>query len=234
MGEMRRQTGGDGALVDEAVAQLESAILAGEIGPGERISEQTLSTRFGIGRGALREAVRTLEGRRLLERKPYAGVRVVDLSLSEFGQLLIVREALEGMAARQAAENMSLLETQRLRQCLSTYGETIETEGLGSVFRQSTSDNDFHVMIVRGSRNNWLHEMLCRDLYSILRIFRLKSVAIGSRSEQAAAEHLAILQAIERRDPDAAEHSMRRHIENARNNILALMESSPSAAERLP
>ena len=230
MSEARKTGGGDGALVDEAVALLEGAILSGDIGPGDRISEQVLSSRFGVGRGVLREAVRTLEGRRLLERKPFAGVRVVNPSLEEFGKLLTVREALEGMASRQAAENMSLIETQRLRACLSSYDRAIETEGLGSVFRQSTSDNDFHVQIVRGSRNSWLYEILCRDLYSILRVFRMRSVVIGSRAEQAAEEHLAILLAIERRDPDEAERCMRRHIANARDNIMDRMTGTTLSA----
>lgn len=211
----------DRALVDGAVALLEQAILSGEIGPGERVSEQPLSVRFGISRGVLREAVRMLEGRRLLERTPNTGVRVINPSLEDLEQLLAVREALEGMASRQAAEAMSLRETRRLRACLSNYDHTIEAEGLGGVFRRGTLDNDFHVQIVQGSHNRWLHELLCRDLYSVLRVFRLRSVAIGSRAEQATEEHLAILQAIENRDPDAAERLMRRHIALARENLLS-------------
>ena len=210
----------DPVLVNGAVTRLEQAILSGEIGPGERVSEQPLSVRFGISRGALREAVRTLEGRRLLERTPYSGVRVINPSLEDLEQLLTVREALEGMASRQAAETMSLRETRRLRACFSAYDRTIEAEGLGGVFRQGTLDNDFHVQIVQGSHNRWLHELLCRDLYALLRVFRLRSVAIGSRAEQATEEHLAILEAIEHRDPDAAERLMRRHIASARDNLL--------------
>ncbi len=220
MSSDREESAGTRALVDAAVTQLEGAIVSGEVGPGERLSEQALCSRFGIRRGALREAVRTLEGRRLLERTPFAGVRVINPSLADLGQILMVREALEGMACRQAAEEMSLRETRQLRACLKAYDRTIETDGLGGVFRQGTGDNDFHVQIVRGSRNPWIYELLCRDLYAILRVFRLRSVAIGSRAEQATEEHLAILQAIERRDPDAAEHLMRRHVARGRENLL--------------
>lgn len=210
----------DRALVDGAVALLEQAILSGEVGPGERVSEQPLSVRFGISRGVLREAVRMLEGRRLLERTLNTGVRVINPSLQDLEQLLTVREALEGMASRQAAETMSLREIRQLRACFSDYDRTIEAEGLGGVFRRGTLDNDFHVQIVHGSHNRWLYELLCRDLYSVLRVFRLRSVVIGSRAEQATEEHLAILQAIEGRDPDAAERLMRRHIASARENLL--------------
>ena len=221
--------GSDRALVDNAVARLEEAILSGEIGPGERLSEQGLSARFGIGRGALREAVRTLEGRRLLDRTPFAGVRVINPSMADFEQLLTVRGALEGMAARQAAETMSLHETRRLRACLSAYDRTIGAEGLGGVFLRGTLDNDFHVQIVQGSHNRWLYELLCRDLYAMLRIFRLRSVAVGRRAEQAMEEHLAILQAIEARDPDSAEQLMRRHIATARGSLLKRLSETAAA-----
>lgn len=213
-------TGGEGALVDEVVARLEDAILSGAIGPGERLSEQALSTRFGVGRGAIREAVRTLEGRRLLERTPFAGVRVINPSPADLEQLLMVREALEAMACRQAAESMSLHETRRLRACLDAYARRIATEGLDEVFRQGGEEDDFHVQIVRGSHNPWLYALLCRDLYAILRICRLRSAHVGSRAAQAAEEHLAILEAIERRDPDAAERLMRHHIAQGRESLL--------------
>lgn len=224
---MPDETGLERVLVDDAVRDLEQAILSGEIGPGERVSELPLSLRFGISRGVLREAVRTLEGRRLLERTPNAGVRVVNPSLDDLEQLLVVREALEGMASRQAAEAMSLRETRALRACFEAYDRTIEDEGLGGVFRRGTLDNDFHIQIVRGSHNRWLYEVLCRDLYALLRVFRLRSVAIGSRAEQATEEHLAILDAIERRDPDAAERTMRRHIASARENLLRRAAAAP-------
>src|SRR5260370_36883276 len=104
------------ALVDETVARLEQVIVSGELKPGEKLLEQALSARFGISRGPRRGAIRTLEARRLIERTPFAGARVVDLSADEIEQLLVTREALEGMACRQAAETRTLPE---LRQMLS-------------------------------------------------------------------------------------------------------------------
>ena len=226
------ESGSERAAVDAVVERLESAILSGEIGPGERLSEQSLSAKFGVSRGPLREAVRTLEGRRLLERTPFAGVRVVDPSLADLEHLLTVRETLEGTACRLAAENMSLVETRRLRACLGNYDRQIEAEGLGSVFRRGSRDNDFHVQIVQGSRNPWLHVLLCRDLYSILRVVRLRSVGLGSRAEQATEEHLAILQAIEKRDPDSAEQLMRRHIRRGRDNLLHFHASESTSSSQ--
>ena len=80
-------------VVTNTSAQIELAIVTGELRPGQRVSELALAARFGVSRGPLREAMRALEGRRLLSRRPNAGVRVVDLSPEEVNQLLHMREA---------------------------------------------------------------------------------------------------------------------------------------------
>ena len=63
------------SLVDAATEQLEAAIISGELTPGKRLREQQLADEYGISRGPLREAIRRLEGRRLLERTANIGVR---------------------------------------------------------------------------------------------------------------------------------------------------------------
>lgn len=208
---------------EETIQWLEHAIFSGELKPGDRISESTLAARLGVGRGPLREALRTLEGRRLLERTPFSGVRVVDISNDELEQLLITREALEGMAARQAAEMMTLPQTRRLRELLNA-GQ--DAASLGEFFIQKTQDNDFHVQIVRGSGNRWLAEFLCRDLYALLNICRFRAASVPERIEPARGEHEAILHAIELRDPDLAERLMREHVARGRESLLRRLRSA--------
>ena len=65
------------------------------------------------------------EGRRLVERTPHAGVRVVQLSLEDLEQLLATRESLEGMACRQAAENMTAAEIRQLRETAARIGKML-------------------------------------------------------------------------------------------------------------
>lgn len=221
---VRAVRSGNGVLADKAVDSLEAAIVTGALRAGERLSEQSLAAEFGIGRGPLREAIRTLEGRRLLERVPYVGVRVVCLTPTDFEQLMVVREALEGMASRQAAEQMTLPETRRLRLRLAEFDERIAQEGVGGAYVRGTRENDFHVQIVRGSRNPWLEDLLCRNLYSLIRIFRFRSANVQQRAAAAIAEHYEILDAIERRDPERAEILMRTHIARARANLMSELE----------
>jgi len=224
------------ALVDETVARLEQAILAGELAQGQKLSEQTLSARFGISRGPLREAIRTLEGRHLVERTPFSGVRVVQLSVDDIEQLLCTREALEGMACRQAAENMTLHETRQLRVCQAALEKGFRAEGLGGVFRAGTADNDLHTQIARGSRNRWLSDIICRELYPLLQICRFQTTAVTARVKGRAdavhREHEAIIVAIEQRDADAAERSMRAHLVASRTSLISQLrdqQQRPSA-----
>lgn len=193
--------------------------MRGELLPGAKLPEQQLADTLGVSRGPLREAIRTLEGRRLLERTPNAGVRVVQLSLDDLEQLLSMREALEGMACRQAAEHMTGPEIRRLRETATLIEKLLE-EGPNSIFA-GKADTDFHRLIAIGSRNKWIERQLCEDLYALLRLYRLHAVRRSIASTRiTAAEHHTIIDRIHARDPDGAEQAMRTHIRHSRERLL--------------
>ncbi len=204
---------------DHVVERLEQLILEGHYRPGDKLREQALADELGVSRAPLREAIRTLEGRRLLARTPRSGVQVVGLSVDDLEQILITREALEGMAARQAAENMTMAEVNALRSA-TTAQEAGSDGGLGAVYR-SGPDNDFHRLIAKGSRNPWLEELLIRDIYSLLRIYRIQA-ARRPDVQDSLAEHHAIIDRIHARDGEGAEAAMRAHLRRARERVLQL------------
>jgi DNA-binding GntR family transcriptional regulator len=208
--------------VDEIALQLENMIVEGQIRSGQKLSEIELSTRLAVGRAPLREAIRTLEGRRLVRRTPNSGVRVTQLSIADIEKVLMVREALEGMSARQAAENMTLPELRVLKAGLER-GQQQETND--KAFRIGSYDNDFHVQIAKGGRNEWLADLLCRDLYALMRVIRLQSISLGRGFQEVYPEHMAIAACIEKRDPDGAEALMRKHISAGRMALLAQLRA---------
>ncbi|MFT3963998.1 GntR family transcriptional regulator [Propionivibrio sp.] len=209
-----------GVMIDDTVARLEELIMRGELQPGDRLPEQQLADTLGVSRGPLREAIRTLEGRRLLERTPHAGVRVVQLSLDDLEQLLAMREALEGMACRQAAEQMTVHEIRGLRETAARIERLID-EGPQPMF-SGQLDSDFHLQIAIGSRNQWIRRLLCEDLYSLLRLYRLHAVRQPDNIALVTArEHHAIIDCIHARDPDGAERAMREHVRHSRDRLLA-------------
>src|SRR5260221_12044829 len=92
------------SLVDRIVERLERAIMSGELAPGSKLSEQAVAKRFGVSRGPLREAIRRLEGRKLIERKPNFGPRIATLSEKNPLDIFGVREAPEGWPSRLPPE----------------------------------------------------------------------------------------------------------------------------------
>ena len=216
------------SLVDVVAERLEAAIISGALEPGSRLSEQALAASLGVSRGPLREAIRRLEGRKLLERIPNIGVRVAELSLKNLNEILQIREALEGMACGLAARNMPDSEIAALRQLLVKHGSQKSVQE-GKGYYQEAKDFDFHFRIVSGAGNARLTEMLMGDLYHLLRIYRYKSSTKPGRAQQALHEHEAIVEALARRDPAAAEAAMRAHLRNARAYVEDLLRAEAEA-----
>ena len=209
--------------------QLVEAITSGEFVSGQKLSESELARRLGISRGPLREALGRLEGR-LVTRTPRLGVSVIDFNQHDLEHLFLVREALEGMAARLAAERMTVSELSRLRELLAHHASQPELAA-GSAYYQRSRDDDYHFTIVRSARCERLEKVLLDEVYYQLRIHRLRSSTRPGRAQQALSEHREILEALVSRNPDAAEGTMRRHIRNARLSTLSAMAEAETAAE---
>ncbi len=206
-------------ISDRIFEELQTSIIKGEFVPGAKINEPELSKRFGISRGPLREAIRRLEGCKLVSRVPHAGVRVVSLNHEELLEIYDIREALEGMACRLAARHMTEQEVNELWQLLKEHGDTHELkEGVG--YYQKEGDFDFHYRIINASRNDHLIQILCGDLYHLLRMYRYQFSSLGARPKKAYQEHIRIVEAIADHDEDLAELLMRRHINASRQNLV--------------
>jgi DNA-binding GntR family transcriptional regulator len=209
------------SMVDAVVDCLDKAILTGELPLGARLSEQSLAEGLGVSRGPLREALRRLEGRHLIVRVHNLGARVASFTKEDIAQLLTVREALEGVAARCAAEKMTDEEIAELAALVTTGPDGSRKQQDFAEYHQSL-DHDFHYRIIQGSRNSRLMDILLKDTFYLLRIYRYRFKLVDSphRAPQASAEHRAILEAISARDPEAAESAMRNHLRNANAHIM--------------
>ncbi|GIB51261.1 transcriptional regulator, GntR family [Vibrio cholerae] len=194
------------------------AIVEGQLAPGSKISEPELAKQFRVSRGPLREALMRVEGLGLIERIPHIGARVIQLSPTKLVELYAVREALEGMAARLAARNITEIELAGLESLLSTHSTHIDQVEGASYFHQQ-GDFDFHYRIIQASRNQQLIGLLCDELYHLLRMYRYQSPRSHSRPVEALEEHKFILRAIRQRDEELAEMLMRRHISRSRQLI---------------
>lgn len=207
------------SIVDVVVDRLDKAILTGELPLGAHLSEQSLAEGLGVSRGRLREALRRLEGQHLIVRVHNLGVRVATFTKEDVSQLLVMREALEGVAARCAAERMTDDEIAELAALVTTGPDGSGKHQSFAEFHQSLH-HDFHYRIIHGSRNSRLMDILLKDTFYLLRVYCCKLVDSPDRALQASAEHRAVLGAISARDPEAAESAMRHHLRNANAQIM--------------
>lgn len=216
---------GGRTLADRAFEWLEEAIIKGDYPPETKLDEVALAKSFGISRGPVREAIRRLEGKKLVERVPHVGARVAALHPSDLADLLHVREALEGMACRLATERMSDAEIDELEKLLERHAKAGALKA-GDSYYQRPGDFDFHFRIIQGSRNIKLIQMLCDDLYYLLRVYRYRSSSRKGRAQEAFKEHQEVVKAMKARDADTAERAMRSHLRHA---LLSIQGETPEA-----
>jgi DNA-binding GntR family transcriptional regulator len=214
------------SLVNELVERLEHAILVGDLPGGTLLREQTLARSLGVSRGPLREAIRQLEGRMLLQRKPNVGASVVELSLKDLKEIWIMREALEGIACGLAAKNITDEEIAELKRIMKMQEELEEHDHFADSYEESP-EFDFHYKIMQASRAQRLVQLICGDLYYLLKVYRYRvSAANPRRPAEALKEHRAILKALVRRDSAEAEAAMRKHLRNSLANMIEASEEA--------
>lgn len=201
---------------DKTFFQLRKDIVEGDVAAGSKLSETELSTKYAVSRAVIREAINRLEASHLVERKANVGARVVTLTPEGLIELYQVRESLEGMAARLAAQNMTDGEIADLQALLNSHFDKVQS---GKTYYQEAGDVDFHYRIILGSKNKHLISILTDGIYHLVRMYRVQLGMSGPRVTTAFDEHKHIVQAICNRDAELAEMLMRRHILYSKSSI---------------
>ena len=206
-------------LSDVVVDQLRESIMQGVYVPGQRLVEVDLVTDFSASRGAVREAIRRLAAEGIVELIPNRGAMVRKLSLKEFADLFRMREALEGLAARLAAER---LDTASRRAAFKAELEAIELnrpDNIGANFGEA--NRRLHQLIVDYADNQLLSDTLRQLRLPLVRLQIRAATDLAYRA-QSAREHEEIVAALLAADADAAESAMRRHLQAAAQRVLTL------------
>ncbi|MDB5588500.1 MAG: GntR family transcriptional regulator [Devosia sp.] len=209
----------DRLLTDQLFDQLSEAIVMGTFAPGSKLSEPRLAAQYGVSRGPVREAIRRLEERKLVTSAPRQGVRVVVPTPEDALELFTIREVLEGLAARHAADNATDAEIEDLRTMLAGHRQALSKPD-AMVYWQATANSDFHFMVARIGRNQHLFDLLCGEYYTLFRLYRMRHRIVPGRAQRALAEHERIVEAIADRDAELSELLMRRHIASARTGLI--------------
>jgi DNA-binding GntR family transcriptional regulator len=205
---------------DLAYDHLFEAIENGSLKPGTRLREIELSEWVGASRTPIREALGRLEGEGLIARDPSRGMIVAELDHGMVAELYDMREVLEGTAAGLAARHASEAEIDTLREIIQRDREI----GLDPA-RLARSNRLFHEAMFRCAHNRFLMRFVNSLRQSMVLLGRT-TLGIAGRPATARAEHDAIVDAIARRDVEAATASARAHIRAAYRARLGLMLES--------
>jgi DNA-binding GntR family transcriptional regulator len=209
---------------DDGYLRLREAIVRGELAPNQRLVEADMSSEYGMPRAAVRTALVRLEHEGLVEREPHRGARVRLVSKAEAVEILEVRAALEGLAARQAALNLTPTGAGALRRILERQAAALSKQDL---LGASDVNAELHAKIVELSRHATA-QRLVRSLNSQMVRFQFRTILIPGRPAQSIAEHTAIVDALTGGQPEAAERAMRRHL----NQVAKALDASPGELRR--
>ncbi len=202
-----------GTTAEAVYRALRHGIVHGDLAPGAPLRSDALATELMVSRTPVREALRKLEAEGLVA---HAGARLVVRAFSEqdLNELFYVREALEGMAARLAAENATPAELAQIGELIEDMEAACERGDVGGFRRLA---GEFHQAIYRASHNSRLLEA-SQSLLDHVRQIQSSTLYGAGRPAQALDEHRRLLDAIAARDGDRAEELARAH----RRKTLAL------------
>lgn len=199
----------------ELTERLRERITTGEFVPNQRLVEADLAEEFSASRGNVRNALATLATEGLVERTPNRGARVRSVSIDEAVEITEVRSAVESLCARKAAQNASDDDIRELKEIRETMISAVDS---GDRDEYSRGNSRLHSLLIKMSKQRTAAETIDRLHGQVVRHqFRLSQTP--DRPTKSLPEHVAIIDAVVSRDPDAAAEAMRIHLESVADAI---------------
>jgi len=212
----------DGArtLADVALAELKEAIVSGEIPPGTPIRLQEYVDRLQMSSVPIREALRFLEQKGLIERSPHRGVFVSPMSAQDLDDTYQIRLELESKALRMASEAMTDDDSARITELVERYAKASLAGDSGA--RDLHGDINMSLYELSGSK--WLL-LLLPMLWDNSERYRRLALPLRGTPEQRIEEHRQIVEAVAAGDPDRAETLLRTHLSNSFEAAIASLRN---------
>jgi DNA-binding GntR family transcriptional regulator len=207
------------SLADQAYDRFREALRSGALAPGQRVLETEVAERFGMSRTPVREAIRRLQSEGLVAPLPGRGLCVARYDHAEVDELYVMREALEGTAARLAAENAGRPDIALLRRMVAE-------EAALPLDQAAEHNRRFHRALHQAAHNRYLLRALSAISDALL-LLGPTTLEPPGRAAAAREEHARIVAAVAARDGAAAEAAARAHIAAAHEARLGLAAAAP-------
>ena len=215
---MKSSSKGEGykLLSQKVYETLKKEIIHGILEPGSSVSENKLAKKLNASRTPIREAMGKLVAEGLVKTSPNKKMTVSEVSIADIKEVLMVRGALEGLAASVTAKKINCQEIDRLEKIVKQMRICVDEDNLLTYFKM---DDEFHDLILDICENKWVIKIR-RNLHNIIYRYRFKSLSVPGRLKYSLEEHKAILESLKRHDPEEADKLSKLHMENTIINIL--------------
>jgi GntR family transcriptional repressor for pyruvate dehydrogenase complex len=228
----------DGVLLSQkVVAQISELVARGQLQPGDRLpTEREMAAQFGVSRTAVRDAIKLLAGRGILEVKRGAGIFIASregvadhfalllrIRQGSIEELFEVRKLIEVQAAGWAAERGSPEAIAAIQRVVAEAEAALDDPAA-----LARCDAAFHVAVAAAARNGVLLRIM-QNLLDLLASSREESLRIPGRAARSVGEHRTVLAAIERGDAAAARQRMWEHLDSVERAIVQRFHSLEGA-----
>ncbi|BCY06707.1 GntR family transcriptional regulator [Actinoplanes sp. L3-i22] len=217
-----------GSVRSAIVDDLRAIILYGEVPPGSAIPLDAVAAAFGVSRIPVREALMTLIGEGLVDHRPNGGYRVAMMTAGEFGEIYLVREALEAAALRAAVARATAEDDRQARSALRALDAAIEADDGGTAYH--VESRRFHLALISPCRMRRLLHML-EAAWNMTEPLRPMSHLTAPDRELLHSDHAGMLAAFLRREPDALAQACAGHHHRLQGFISALPQHTGLFAE---
>ena len=197
-------------LRDVVFQTLRTAILRGDLKPGERLMELQLAEKLGVSRTPVREAIRMLEQEGLAKTTPRKGAEVAGMTEKDMEDVLMIREALEELAARISCDKITQEELGDLKVAMAGFEQKAVD---GTVEEMAEADVIFHDIIYRAADNRKLLQLL-GNLREQMYRYRTEYLKNEYYHSILIREHREIVRALEMRDKELVARKIRLHLQN--------------------
>lgn len=198
---------------DEAYERIKKMILTTRVGPGQMLTEGELVRHLAMGRMPVREALQRLAREDLVTIMPRKGSLVTAIQVEDLQKIFELRLELEGLSARLAADRITADDLEGIVALIESAREVHE----GSE-QHVEIDRAFHLRVAKATRNEYLQRAVERTLNLALRLLYISGSRMAKVGE-IAHEYHAVIDALRRRDGDAAKAAMQAHIEEFRKKV---------------
>ncbi len=211
-------------LAEKTYRAVKGLIVTRALGPGEKLTAEGLSQRFGVSRTTVKTALDQLAAEGLVTVRPQVGTFVRGLTAHDVQAIWDVRLMIETFAARRGVLAATSAQREELQALVAAMAPTVE----GNEYREAEYERSvalnrrFHELIVETADNAYLLAMY-RQLSAYVHIVDYRSRLGLRRASLGLAEHRAIAEAYARADPKAVLATLKRHIERSRDVVLQAM-----------